>query len=316
MPKKKSQDDSTTVAPAPTAKTQPAAQQGTEGKRNTIILYAILILVVVIVIALAYYAISSLTGGSGLNSRQALDSLSNSSLNQTQMMLLSDFQKTENLTAIYASYFSGNGTTYVNEPGNITIAINNTQTVGSYLLGSYNRSDLSNPVIYTNVKTRQVIASNTSGIEYYRTANTTITCFNQTTLSSGVTNSSIDCTNGDGGISSLEQFPFSIGNVTALAAQMLAANLTYGGTKTIIGRPCDSFVASNETTSNLLSNYSVIAVCIDRQYGIPLYLNETDIVGGIPNSTEFTITRISTNVSGSDFVIPQKYLDNLSQSII
>jgi hypothetical protein len=92
--------------------------------------------------------------------------------------------------------------------------------------------------------------------------------------------------------------------------------VTYSGSKSIAGRNCDDFIISNATGANLQSNYSVFNLCIDTQYGVPLYFNETDVTNGVPGSFAFTATSVSTDVPSSEFVIPQQYINAIPHSII
>jgi hypothetical protein len=137
-----------------------------------------------------------------------------------------------------------------------------------------------------------------------------------TTYSAGLeTNSSLSCAHGDQGLSYIEQTPFTADNVSSLSLLVFNNTLTYKGAKTIDGRNCDDFIISNVSASNIQSNYSVYNICIDTQYGIPLYFNQTDVVGGSPSSYVFTATAVATNATASEFVIPQQYM-SAAQSII
>lgn len=291
----------------------------TSGKSNSLLLIGAIIVIVVIIIGIAYYAITKLSSGSSTPTSATLNSISNSSLNQTAALFLTDLKNSQYVSALHVTYFESNATIYSTPPGaNYSIAITSNQTVQSYKLNDYNRTDVINLFAYTNTKDGDVLSENVSDIEYYN-SNTTIICFNQTTYELGAkTNSSLQCESGDGGESFIEQFPFTADNITAFAFVIDNAtySLKYVGTETYIGRSCDDFIISNETTSNLLTNYSAFSMCLDHQYGVPLYFNATEVVGGIPNSTVYTATALSTNVTASDFVIPQAYLDNVSHSII
>ena len=183
-------------------------------------------------------------------------------------------------------------------------------------MGNYNKTVIQYHNSYANTQNGDVIAKNISSIYYYNT-NTTITCFNDTTYSSGlVTNSSLQCGSGDQGLSDIEETPFTAVNVSSLSYLVFNNTVTYDGAETIAGRSCDDFIISNATASNLQFNYSVFNLCIDTQYGVPLYFNETDVIGGVPSSFVFTATAVSTNVPSSEFVIPQQYLNSIQQSII
>jgi len=232
------------------------------------------------------------------------------------MLFVNDLEKSENVTNLQVSYYSSNATQYITQSSNLTIAISNNMTINSYKLGNYNRTAIIGVVTYTNARNGDVMAKNVSGTYYYNT-NTTITCFNDTTYSSGlVTNSSLQCGSGDQGMSFLEEVPYTAVNVSSLSYLVFNNTVTYAGTKLIIGRGCDDFIISNATSANLQSDYSVFNICIDNQYGILLYLNETDVIGGIPSSFAITATSVSTNVSSQELAIPQQYLSASQQSII
>jgi len=259
--------------------------------RGSLLTYAVIIAVAAAVMALAYYSITG-SGGQGLSSRQIFSDMSNSTLNQTQALFVNDLERSENLSSLMVSYTTGNG------------------TIDSYKMGDYNKTVISSTVEFGNLR-------NVNSTYYYDT-NTTVTCFNDTAYSGAqMTNSSLQCFSGDQGLSYLEETPFTAANVSALSYHLVFNNtVTYEGTKSMAGRDCDYFVISNATGANLRSNYSVFDLCIDPQYGIPLYLNETYVSAGVPSSIAFIATAVSANVSGSEFVIPQQYLNALPKSII
>lgn len=291
------------------------AQTTTNKDKRSPLVYVAIAAIVIVVIAIAYYALYG-SGGQSLNAKQILSNVSNSNLNQTQARFVNDLKRSENVSNLYVSYYSNNATEYVTESSNLTIAISTNQTLDSYKMGDYNRSALTTIVDYTDSKNGDVIEKNISSIYYYKT-NVTVTCFNDTVYTSGpLTNSSLACANGDQGLSFLEQTPFTAANVSGLSTLIFNSTISYGGIKTIAGRSCDSFIISNATTANLQSNYSVYGMCVDTQYGILLYLNQTDVVGGAPSSFTFTATAVSTDVSGSELVIPQQYLSAIPKSII
>ena len=226
-----------------------------------------------------------------------------------------DLQKSQNLSSLYVSYYSSNGTYEVPESSNLTLAITSNQTIDSYKLDNYNRTTITSITTYANSKTGAQIAKNVSSIYYYD-SNTTITCFNTTAYSGTVVeNSSLQCGPGDQGLDHIEETPFTAANVSILAYLVFNNTVTYGGAKSVLGRSCDNFIISNETSANLESNYSSINICIDKQYGIPLYLNQTNVVHGVPSSYEFAAIVVSANVSGSEFIIPQKYLNAVSSPV-
>lgn len=309
MAKKSTTDDDSTQT------SQSSTQPTTDTKKRNPLIY-VAILVIVVIVAFIAYSLLSNSSGNSLSSKQILNNISNSSLNQTQTLFVNDLKRSENVSSLHVEYYSSNATQYVKQSNNLTIAINSNMTIDSYKLGNYNKSVLSEIVSYTNSKNGDVIAENVSDLYYYNT-NTTVICFNDTSYSSGlVSNSSLQCYSGDQGQSYIEQAPFTAVNVSSLSYLAFNNSVTYGGTKTIAGRNCDSFIISNGTAANLQSNYSVFDLCIDTQYGILLYFNQTYVVNGVPSSQSFSATSVSTNVPSSEFVIPQSYLSTIQKSII
>jgi hypothetical protein len=290
-----------------------APQTAEPGGSGNLLKYAVVITVVGALIAIAYYVLSG--SGQGLSSEQIFQNVSSANLNRTQALFVGDLEKSLNVSSLYVSYYSSNAAQYVRQSNNLTIALTNNQTIDSYKLGDYNRTSITSRVAYTNAKNGVQLAENVSG-EYYYNTNTTITCFNDTAYSSMlVSNSSLQCAAGDQGLSYLEETPFTAANVSSLSYLVFNNTVTYDGTKSIAGRSCDDFVISNATAANLQSNYTVVDLCIDKGYGIPLYFNDTTVVDGMPSSFAFTATVVSANVSGSELAIPQQYL-NASHSII
>jgi hypothetical protein len=291
-----------------------APRAAKSGGRGNLLKYAVVIVVAGVLIALAYYALSG--SGGGLTSRQIFSNVSSANLNQTQARFVNDLMRSENVSDLYVSYYFSNATEYVTPSSNLTIAITSNRTIDSYKLGNYNVTSIASVVAYTNTKSKVVIEKNVSEIYYYDT-NTTLTCFNDTSYSSTlIANASLQCAFGDQGLSYLEESPFTAVNVSSLSYLVFNNTVTYGGTRRIAGRGCDDFVISNETASNLRSNYTIFNFCIDSQYGIPLYINDTTVVNGIPSSFAFAATAVSVNVTGSELAIPRQYLNAVPKSII
>jgi hypothetical protein len=316
MPRQSAKNNSTDDATSQSNATSSTSATDTN-KRSPWIYVAIIAIIVIVVIVIAFVALSGGLGSSqNLSGTQILNNVSNSTLNQNQTLFVNDLKKSEGVSNLQVSYYSTNATQHITESNNLTVAISNNQTIESYKLGDYNRTSITDIFAYTNSKNGEVIAENVSDVYYYNT-NTTITCFNDTTYSAGLlTNSSLQCGTGDQGLSYIEESPFTAVNVSSLAYLVYNTTLTYRGTKTIAGRSCDDFLISNATGANLQSNYSVFDLCIDTQYGIPLYFNETDVVYGSPSSFAFTATLVSANVSSSELVIPAQYVSAAHQSII
>jgi hypothetical protein len=291
-----------------------APQAAKAGNNGSLLKYAVVIVVAGVLIALAYYALSG--SGGQLTSRQIFSNVSSANLNHTQSLFVNDLMRSENVSDLYVSYYSSNATQYVTPSSNLTIAITSNQTIDSYKLGNYNATSIISVVAYKNSKSGVAIAKNVSEIYYYST-NATITCFNDTSYSSTlIANASLQCASGDQGQSYLEETPFTAVNVSSLSYLVFNNTVTYGGTKKIAGRGCDDFVISNATASNLRSNYTIFNLCIDTQYGIPLYLNDTTVVNGLPSSFAFTATAVSAAVTSSELAIPPQYLNAVPKSII
>ncbi len=273
------------------------------------VMYIAAAVIVIIIIAVAYLVLSgNLGNGQSLSSKQIFSNVSNMSLNQTQRLFINDLELSENVSNLYVSYYSNNATQYITQSGNLTIAIGSNTTINSYKLGNENRTAVTGIIAYTNARNGDVLAKNVTGTYYYNT-NTTLICFNDTSYSSVlVTNSSLQCGSGDQGLSFMEQTPYTAVNVSSLSYLIFNTSVSYVGTKSVIGRSCDDFIISNATGANLESNYSVFNICVDRQYGIPLYFNETDVSYGIPSSFAITATAVSTNVTSQDMVIPSQYI--------
>lgn len=283
-----------------------------ENKRKHLIMYIAIAAVVIVAVAAVYIFIS---GSKTLNSNQIFSSISNASLNQTQKQFVDDLEKSGNITNIAVVYKVLNSTAYVTESNNLTLAINSNDTISSYKMGNYNKTVIASIVTDSNAKTGEIIAKNASYVYYYNT-NTTLTCFNETIYSASVSNSSLDCGSGDQGLDYIEEAPFTAANVSSLSYLALNNTVTYQGIRSIAGRNCDNFIISNETGSNLESNYTVFDMCVDRQYGILLYINETEVSNGLPSSFVMTAVSVSPYVNASEFVIPQRYLNAKSSSII
>ncbi|MDE1860674.1 MAG: hypothetical protein KGH72_03050 [Candidatus Micrarchaeota archaeon] len=292
----------------------PGTNAKAAGGMRSPLIYVAILAAVLAVMALAYYEFSG-ASGTGLTSNQVLNNVSGSNLNATQALFINDLRQSANITNMHVSYYFGNSINYITAPGNHTIAVTSNQTLDSYKFGSYNKSVFSSVVTYADSQNGSTIAKNISKVYYYNT-NTMLTCFNYTSyLSNSVTNSSLSCSHGDNGFSYLEVTPYTIANVTPLALLVFNNSVSYSGVKDVFGRNCDYFAISNVTSANTRSNYSVIDICLDKQYGFPLFLNETLVSAGLPNSFSLTADLVSTNVSQSEFVVPQRYINATQQAI-
>jgi len=322
MPRKtKTQDDSdsnddSTSAAQPTQQQQ-QNQQPHVGRGRNLFLYVIIGLVVLVLVVVIYFAVTSLSSTSAPTSGQVLNNITNSSgLNTNQSMFVNDLKKSESVSNLKVIYYSANATERVTWPGNTTVAINSNQTIDSYTYDGYNRTDYVSIVSYTDTKTNVVLQENVSAVEFYST-NKTISCFNDTSYASGLqTNNTLQCYNGDEGLDYLEQSPFSAANDSGLAYLVFNNTVSYRGTKSYAGRSCDDFLISNASYSNLQSNYTVYDICLDSQYGIPLYLNQTNVTNGMPTSFYFVATAVSADVNASQVAIPTAYSSIVQSSFI
>jgi hypothetical protein len=295
--------------------------KNTKSGRNTLMYAAVAILIIAIVV-MAYFLFNLNAKRQATNKILSNKNLSNSSFNRTQLILLQDLQKSlstyKNLNSsqtkgIHVTYYVENGTHYIQQSNGINLTVNGSETIDAYQLGSFNKTIIRNTLIYSNSKTGKLVSKNISSIYYY-SSNTTITCFNDTTIISNHSNSSLQCTSGDAGLDYILKYPYMASNISQFGYLILEGNITYGGVKAILGRNCDSFEFSNVTHTTLLSNYSVTNLCLDSVYGIPIYARSIDIVNGTPISTyNYTATNFSTNVQGSSFIIPAAYLTNISK---
>jgi hypothetical protein len=293
------------------------AAQGPQGasSRKSPLLYVAVAIAIVAAVFLVYSYVPGI-GGQALTSKQIFEEVSNSSLNTTQALFIRDLERSENLSNLYVSYIYQSAPDYITQPGNLTVEITSNQTIDSYKLGNYNRTTVSGTTDYANAKGGTLIERNTSSVYYYHT-NTTITCSNVSAYSQlSAPSSSLQCYSGDDGLSYIEEAPFTAANVSSLSYLVFNSTMTYSGRRSYAGRACDNFVISNATSSNIASNYTVFDLCVDTQYGILLYLNQTNVANGIPSPFAFSATAVSLNVSGSELVIPQAYLSNVSHSII
>lgn len=276
-----------------------------------------LVVAAVVVIALvAFYSVYISGGKSG--KQKGNSSLSNvtstsSAQNISKQLFYSDLAKALNVTDLGVVY-AANTTKQVVPSVQKGIVVTSNQTISSYMMGrNYDKALFFSQVIYTGSKNNTVLGINTTRLYYYETPNNTVTCLNQSGyFGNAVINTSIRCLQGNGGILDLVSFPFTITNLTSFGYIGLS-NITAQGTKVIDGRTCNSFVSSS-AGKNLLANYSTAEFCLDTQYGIPIYYNETDVIDGAEYQGLYIVIKsMTTNLSQSDFTIPQTYLDYVKQ---
>jgi len=284
---------------------QPKVTQ--QNKPRVKMIHIVGVVVVIIIIAAAY--IFSVSGSghpqTGVNTTNAT---------AQQVALYSDLAKALNITSISVVYSTGANFTEVVPHGNTTVRVTGTESIDSYQLGNYSKALFLNNIVYTNTTNNATVVRNISDVYYYATPNNTITCLNQSSYVYGTTNGvSLECVHGTGGLSYLMFFPFTIRNVTALA-YLGQDSISYQGLQSTNGRACDAFVVSNATSATQ-SNYSRVLMCLDSQYGIPLYFNETNIVDGSLQQGAFLMaTSVSAGPSASQMAIPSEYLIKAANS--
>ena len=273
-------------------------------KINANILIVIAIAVVAVAGVLVYISLASnhAPAGSGIQSAQA-------NPNKQGPLFLSDIHKISTLNkGIEVSYITSNASTYLAKVAGNTMIVSTNQTITSFVLGKDAASFLRSSITYSNYSTKQTTYRNVTVLSYYNTTNATILCYNQTIYLYGSTNSVLNCYKGTG-VAYFESFPFTLSNLGSIAPLANVSNVTYEGVSTIDGISCNGF-AMEELSSMNPANYSTYVVCLDAQYGIPVYLNTTVVRGRNVSSTAIEAVDFSTNVSSSDFVIPSNYLQN------
>jgi hypothetical protein len=275
--------------------------------------YIIIGIILVLIVVLGYFAFLAPSAPSNPN-QNILSNLTNKSLTSAQHLYYEDLAKAADISALSISYSTGGNVSQpITGPNNTKLIVTANQKINSETMGNNSTSTLYAAVTYHNAANNALLISNDSNIYFYDTPQNTVTCLNQTTYEAGTSSANLTCTYGDGGLYYLDSFPFVITNVTALG-YLGPADVTYLGTKTIIGRTCDNFMISNQT-GGLISNYTTVSTCLDTQYGIPLYFNETDFSGGLPSQGMLLVVQnISTNVSGQAFVIPPAYISNANNA--
>ncbi len=275
--------------------------------------YIGVVILLIAILVLAYLVINASTNpGANLRKQQTFNivNLSNSTVNRTKLILLSDLKKSLNLSSFSISYVSDNASRVVQGQGSFTLNIASVRTINSYHANNYSVTIYKNTTTYTDANTGELLSKNVSGIYYYSKANMQIECANHTTINTaGAENTTLDCGHGIQNNYYLLQFPYYAKNISKLGILVIEGNITYTGTKAIANRSCDNFVFSNITNANLLLNYSVVDLCLDSEYGIPLYIRGTNIIQRVPNKTIiWTMSQFATNASASDFIVPEQYL--------
>lgn len=294
-----------------------AAAQGSQGRSGGF-LKILAVLVVVLIAVIVIYLFFAGSGSSVPQQQNAniYSNATNSNLTSGQMLFYKDLARVSNLSGMVVSFSLQPEATFQTMPyGNATLDVVSQQNVTSYLLGQSVRTSYLNNVEYVGSANGSVISRNFTGIYYYSNSNNTVVCQNLTTYVGGRANSSFGCLKGNGGLQGIVDFPFTLNNLTAVG-YLGQSNITYEGTRSVAGRSCQSFLSSG-LGSNLFGNYSIVSVCLDGQYGIPLYYNETDYSGGTAyQGPYFLAESVSTNVSPSELAIPGAYLNDSSSSMI
>lgn len=267
----------------------------------------LLIIGIAAVMLVVYYTLLGV-GGQSPSSKQVSSNNSISGLNQVHSLFLSDLEKSENISSLQISYYFNPPTTFINSPTYSTLEATGNLTIDSYELGNYQKTVITNITTYRDLTNGAVIMKDVNNIYHYNT-NITLTCVNDTIYSStAIINSSLQCSYGDQNLSYIELTPFTAVNVSPLINLEPNQTVAYSSTMSVLGRKCDNFIISNANSSGRQLNYSVFYICIDTQYGIPLYFNLTTTL----DSFAYTATSLSTYVSSSAFIIPQQYLNAIT----
>ncbi len=236
---------------------------------------------------------------------------SNSTTNSTtppdtpRAIFLSDAKKFTQAGSLHLLYFGGNYTQTI-QSGNSILEVLNTQYISSYKMGQDLRSTFSQNITVKNKNTGATINSTNSTLYYYNTLYGELTCLNQTKHSGGKSNTTLKCYQGNGGLSELSKFPFNLSDAGSIAELLVGNNISYTGPRYGIGgRPCDLFSLSSNQTG---TNFTTMDICLDKQYGVPLYFNSTSVLQNQIYSTNLLLAlNFSTNVTAEDFAIPAAY---------
>ncbi len=291
-----------------TAPSYPSTQSTTPKSSRSPILYILLGALIVLLLAAAYFTIFS-SGSASVPNRNIESNLTNANLTPVQHLFYADLAKAIGLHSIGVVYSMGNFSNVSSGPTGLALLTTVNQTVSSYKSGNYSVSTSDAVVSYRNLATNELLQQNVSKLYFYSTPQDVVSCLNETTNTGISSNSNFTCTLGDGGLGYLDSFPSTISNLTALG-YLGVGKVTYSGNLTILGRSCNSFYISNLTAYGS-DNYSTISTCLDSQYGLPLYFNETDYINGVQTQGMLLLLRnITTNVAQSSLAIPAAYLGN------
>lgn len=297
------------------------------GKKKIVLLVLAMILVIAVV---AVYFVYFYNSGGPLSPAYNLSNTTG--LNSQQKLLFNDLARAKSTRGIRITYLEWNmsqqslinsNITYRTIAAmlpNSTIKLSGTdvQTLKAYTLGNDSKAIWSRNATLTYVggnDAGQIAGENFTTLVYYNIYNdsnsTVLICTHNFIEVTGISNSSLSCSQGYGANTGLAIFPFTLTNVSWLGYMTKLSNFAYHGTKTIVGRSCDDFKVSNLTSSNQL-NYT-FEICVDKSYGVPLYYNSTGYENGTVNSTvQYLATNISQNISSEDFVIPPSLLNTTS----
>lgn len=290
--------------------TKSIGQQGNRGSQKGRMLIYLGIIILVAIIAVVYL-LSPTKNASFLS----IYNLSNPNLTQNQRLFLEDLQNVSNADSLSISYSAGRTIQLIPYSNNVIVVSASSDNFISYRLGSEIKSIFNSNFTQIDQSSNTLITKNDTSLYFYSTSNGTMACAIDDKYMNSTSNFSIRCQRGDAGLSFLEQFPSVPTNSSSIIFYLTIGNTSYVGQKSFIGRSCDDFHITNETTSP--ANYTTAEICIDKQYGVPLYLNMSDVAGGsVTSGSTLVATSITTNVSASEFVIPAKFLNNVSSGTI
>ncbi len=223
-------------------------------------------------------------------------------------MFDSELNMSSSLSDIGVEYVFGNTSAEL-KSGTQRIQVLQSETIYSYRFGGYSKAVMDTSLSYAQGQNTLVSYSNITS--YFNTPMLELTCVNQSVYhTAGASNATISCINGTSS-EQADSFPISINAVAGLEAITKTYSGSYLGTKNISGRTCDDYLFSN-TTQAVTTTYNI---CLDTDYGMPLYMNETVAKNGTYSySTYMIMKRIYSNLNSSYFKIPAADAHNIGNS--
>ena len=213
-------------------------------------------------------------------------------------MFDSELNISGSLSDIGVEYAFGNTSAKMGS-GTQQVDVLQSETIYSYLFDGYSKEVMDVSLSY--MQGHNTLDNYSNVTSYFVTPALKLSCINQSVYrTAGTSNTTVSCVNG----SSPEQagsFPLSIKAAVNLASIATTYPGSYLGTKNISGRICNDYLFSN-TTQAVTTTYNI---CLDSDYGIPDYMNETVFKDGVySHSTYMVLKRIYTSLNSSYFKIP------------